>query len=57
MCYDIAEKIVIVGASATAVGCISYAFNGDKMSERFAMFGTGLTAFGMGLFIVFAKRA
>jgi hypothetical protein len=57
MCSDIAEKIVIVGASATAVGCISYAFNGDKTSERFAMFGTGITAFGMGLFIVSLKRA
>jgi hypothetical protein len=56
MCYDIAEKIVIVGASATAVGCISYAFNGDKTSERFAMFGTGITAIGIALFAVSCRR-
>jgi hypothetical protein len=57
MCCDIAEKIVIVGASATAVGCISYAINGDKMSERFAMFGTGITAIGIALFAVSLRRA
>lgn len=57
MCCDIAEKVIIVGASATAVGCISYAFNGDKMSERFAIFGTGITAFGVALLYASTKRA
>lgn len=56
MCCELAEKIVVIGASATAVGCISYAFNGDKMSERFAVFGTGVTAIGIALFAVSAKR-
>jgi len=57
MCSDIAEKIVIVGSTATAVGCFSYVFNGDKMSERFAIFGTGITAFGVALLYASTKRA